>query len=116
MFKNGEYLKIKEIEINPEAEFSYFVIYDVLSNTGEKIEVRKSLVEIKSVYDLWELFGAEYSGTFTNNKFEFDETSMDIISVLMNKSKYKNEYDEEIKILQDKVIHIFGPESAFKSG
>lgn len=81
---------------------------------GEAIPNSKRLldpIKIKNLFNIWEAFGAQYSGKFSGGKIKYDEGSNDLLFDVITTYKENGEY-----ILKDKFIHGISNESTFKSG
>lgn len=80
--------------------------YKVLFNKGEKE------VKINTLFDMWEAFGGEYSGTKIGKEIVYNENSIEMVSSVIMKHAI---FDSDLR-LKDKMISMLLPQTAVKKG
>ena len=105
-YKDGEYFKINEYSINNGLMEVNLSKYNNLTKKFESLG-KMPPQKINTLYDIWKIFGGEYSADLDKNGFTFTEGSNDLLFDLITSGNY---------FLKNNMIHIISNETSFKSG
>ena len=107
-YRNGYYYKINKYSISNNQLTTELSKYNKNTSKFEFLG-KQEPVSINNLYDVWEIFGGEYS--IDNDLKHFNEKSNDIVYDLVTSYKKEGSYP-----LKDKMIHIVSNASAIKAG
>ena len=102
---NGANYSINIIGKNEDG--TYLVNYTPVDKFGKMISadsIIKQNIPINSIYELWKIFGGEYSKELKNGKLEYSESSLDIITSYVNNVGHPNHVYKSLNILSGNVV------------
>ena len=103
--QNGKYKELTGIKNTAPYEYQLFF-------NSESMIVK----DVKTLYDIWQLFGGAFVKSNINDQIDYSDVSMDIVHSIVVNNEIEDLQRENKLRLKDKMVAMITPASAVKNG